>query len=372
MKRPFMESSPAGRAGATMIIAELGTGHGGDGGKARELIAAAVDAGADCVKFQHVYADEIIHPATGFVPLPGGSTPLYERFKSLETGPEFLAEMKSEVEARGALFLCTPFGPRSALELLDMGVLALKVASPELNYVQLLDLVSSFGLPTMLSSGVSTLADIEAALAKFGSGSELALLHCVTAYPAPESDYNLRILPLLSSMFGVPVGVSDHSLDPVIVPALAVAMGGTIVEKHFCLSRADDGLDDPIALEPRAFAEMSAAIRLAEAEGSDRTIARLGDSRGRAAIEAVLGDGRKVLAASERANYSRTNRSIHARSAIEAGQIMTSDRLCVVRTEKILRPGLHPALLGVVEGRIAARDVPAGEGIEWADLGGRA
>ncbi len=355
-----------------LVIAEIGTGHLNDRLKGRELIAAAIESGADCVKFQHVYADEIIHPATGMVPLPGGLVSLYERFRELETGAEFIADMKEAVERLGALFMCSPFGLRSARELHDMGTRVMKVASPELNYIQLLDEIAAYSLPTILSSGVSKLSDIEQALEHFPAhGGMLALLHCVTAYPAPEADYNLRVLPLLSSLLGVVTGVSDHSLDPVLVPVLSVASGGAIVEKHFCLSRKDKGLDDPIALPPADFAGMVRAIRLAETTSAQDTLFGLREQYGSKTVEAVLGTGCKELAPSEKENYLRTNRSIHAQRAIPKGHVLDSSNLAILRTEKILRPGLHPRYMDIVSGRMAARDIPDGEGVEWADVGGR-
>jgi len=357
-----------------LIIAEIGTGHGGDEVKASELIAAALESGADCVKFQHVYADEIIHPATGLVPLPGGPTPLYDTFRELESGPDFMARLKARVESLGALFLCTPFGLRSARELRDIGVKAMKIASPELNHAQLIDEVASYGLPTILSSGVSRLADIEAALEPFThAGTPAALLHCVTAYPAPEADYNLRVLEALSMLFGVPTGISDHSMDPLVVPSVAAACGACIIEKHICLSRSNDGLDDPIALPPGDFSRMAAAVRrtsrLVEELGASAAINALKNEYGATRIEAVLGDGRKRLAPSEAANYTRTNRSIHARRPIGRGERFSEDNLIILRTEKVLRPGLEPRYLPVVLGRNAARYIPDGEGVEWADLG---
>jgi len=355
-----------------LVIAEIGTGHRNDRIRGEELAIAAIEAGADCVKFQHVYADEIIHPDTGLVPLPGGMVPLYERFRELETGPVFMAAMKETVERLGAIFLCSPFGMRSARELRSMGVRAMKIASPELNFIQLLREIESYRLPTILSSGVSTLSDIENALEFFpGYTDKLALLHCVTAYPAPEADYNLRVLPLLSGLLGLAVGVSDHSLDPVLVPSLSVASGGSIVEKHFCLSCSDEGLDDPIALEPSAFAGMVRAIRLAEKTSSSETIADLKEHYGNDTVESVLGSGCKKLAPSEKDNYLRTNRSIHARAAISRGDTFSMDNLAVLRTEKILRPGLNPRYLDMIIGREAARDIPDGEGVEWDDIGAR-
>jgi sialic acid synthase SpsE len=360
-----------------LIIAELGTGHGGSAAKASELSHAAIEAGADCVKFQHMYADEIIHPNTGLVPLPGGPVPLYRRFQELETGPEFLSRIKEEVERRGALFLCTPFGLRSARELRSMGVRAMKLASPELNHLPLLHELASYGLPTLVSSGVSTLADIETALFAFrrayperygGEGDALALLHCVTAYPAPEEDYQLRVLPHLSALFGLAVGVSDHTMDPVLVPALATSVGACVIEKHFCLSRDDPGLDDPIALEPAAFARMCKAVRGAAAVEPSEAYARLAEEYGSERVEAVLGGGAKRLAPSEEANYGRTNRSLHALRAIRAGELFSEDVVALLRTEKVLRPGLAPAFLPLTLGRRAARDIASGEGIEWEDL----
>ena len=356
-----------------LVVAEIGTGHGGDLGKARELIAAAAEAGADCAKFQCVIADEILHPATGAVPLPGGDVSLYERFRELELGEDFYAALKIEVERRGMVFLCTPFGLESARLLRRIGVEAMKIASPELNHLPLLGELASYGLPTILSSGVSTLSDIERALRRFrsqaGYASGLALLHCVTAYPAPETDYNLRLLPGLSSVFGVPVGVSDHSLDPVLVPALAVAVGGVLVEKHICLDRTDSGLDDPVALPPDSFAAMVRAVRLAQRRTGADTMADLVSGYGRAKVEAVLGDGVKLLAPSEEANYLRTNRSIHALRPIRRGDLLSPESLALLRTEKVLRPGLGPEFLDAVLGRRARRNIPSGEGIEWEDVG---
>jgi sialic acid synthase SpsE len=360
-------------SGNALVIAEIGTGHGGSLAKAKELIAAAAESGADCAKFQCVYAAEIIHPNTGSVPLPGGPIALFDRFLALEAGEDFYASVKAYAESRGLLFLCTPFGLGSARLLRRLGCEAMKVASPELNHFPLLDELASYGLPTILSSGVSTLADIDRALLRFGrgSGGPPALLHCVTSYPAPASDYNLRVLGSLGAALGVPVGVSDHSLDPVLVPALSVASGGTIVEKHICLSRRASGLDDPIALPPADFAAMARAVRIAQSAAPEKTIAALASEYGAGEVEAVLGDGVKRLAPSEAANYRRTNRSVHAMRAIGRGEAFDEGNLGILRTEKVLRPGLDPELLPVLLGRRAARDIPSGEGVEWEDVGSR-
>ena len=350
-----------------LVVAELGTSHRGDLSRARRLIDAAVEAGADCIKLQLVRAEEILHPRSGAVPLPTGSVPLYEQFRALERGPEFYAALKEYTEAAGALFLCSAFGPRGARELRSLGVTALKVASPELNHFPLLREIASWGLPLILSSGVSLLADIERALQITGR-SRVVLLHCITAYPAPEEEYNVSVIDSLRRVLGIPTGLSDHSRDPVLVPALAVAFGACVVEKHMALSRAGPGLDDPIALEPTEFRQMVDGIRRAQEEGPEETRRRLQKAYGAQRVQTVAGDGVKRLAPSELANYARTNRSLHAAREIPPGTLLAEADVAVLRTEKVLRPGIGPEHLGIIIGATAKRRIPDGEGIEWADV----
>lgn len=356
-----------GNVEKTLIVAEAGTSHRGDPVKARELIDAAALAGADCFKTQIVYADEIIHPRTGLVPLPGGDAPLYDVFKRLEVNEDFYSGVKEYAESKGLLFLASPFGPRSALCLHRLSPELVKIASPELNYTQLLQTVSSWGLPVLLSCGVATLADIERALAFFDR-EKVCLLHCVTAYPAPETDYNLNLIKTLGAVFGVRTGLSDHSLDPRLVPILAVASGARVVEKHFCISRRDAGLDDPIALDAAGFAKMRAAIRRAESLDAGTVIAEAEREYSAEKVRRILGDGVKRLAPSEALNYNRTNRSIHALCDIEPGEILSGENCAVLRTEKILRPGMPPFMLERITGRPARRFIPSGEGVCFEDV----
>jgi sialic acid synthase SpsE len=318
-----------------------------------------------------VYADEILHPNTGEVPLPGGRVRLYDRFKQLEMPVDFFAEMKERGEKKGLLFLCTPFGIQSARDVRALNPAALKIASPELNYTALLREIASYNLPVFLSSGVSKLSDIEEALSAL-SNAPVCLLHCVTAYPAPPREYNLRALRSLSAVFGVPTGVSDHSMDAALVPSVAAAVGAAAIEKHFCLSRKDSGLDDPIALDPNDFAVMVKAVRETEGAAAERgtraALEEIKRERGEDMVEAVLGDGVKRLASSEEANYTRTNRSLHALCDIREGEIIARDMIACLRSEKALRPGLPPSWEEKIIGRRARAFIPAGEGVRFEDV----
>lgn len=350
------------------VIAEIGTSHNGNVARAKALIDAASDAGANCVKTQIVYADEILHPNTGFVHLPGGRVRLYDRFRELEAPPGFFSELSSYCAGKGLEFMCSPFGLRSARELALLRPKRVKIASPELNHFPLLAETSSYGVPLILSTGVSTLSDIERALEATEKAPERAILHCVTSYPAPEEDYNLNVIESLSAIFGVEVGVSDHSLDPTLVPVLASACGASMLEKHITLSRSDPGLDDPVALPPDLFARMVAEVRGAEGHSKETIVDAMAGRFGIDRVRAILGDGVKRLAPSERANYARTNRSLHYTRSLEAGERIGSEDMAILRTEKVLSPGLSPEFADGLIGSVLIRSVSDGAGAQWEDF----
>ncbi len=345
----------------TFIIAEIGTSHNGSLERAARLIDASAEAGADFVKTQIVFADEIIHPNTGEVELPGGRIRLYDRFRELEQDFDFYARLKEMTEAAGLEFLASPFGEKSLKWLLRLDCSFIKIASPELNHFPLLEQASASGKKIILSTGVSEFSDIEAALAVTGS-EKTAILHCITAYPAPENEYNLRLIQTLSRHFSVTAGVSDHSLDPVLVPAVSAALGAGYIEKHITLKNDDGGLDDPIALTPADFSLMSRAVHRAE------TIEELRERFGTDRINAVLGDGTKRLAPAEAANYGRTNRSVHALKAIAEGTIITKENTALLRTEKKLKPGARPEHWNTIIGKTLLHDIKSGDGICLDDI----
>lgn len=370
------------------ISAEIGTSHGGSLEKAYQLIDVAVDAGADSVKFQWVYAHEILHPNTGLVQLPGGAIPLYERFQQLEVPASFFQQVRDYARSKGCQFICSPFGLKSLEELAALSPDAIKIASPELNHHPLLQRLAEIRqeqrlqgrtpVPVIISSGVSTLADIEQALeilSNYGEGNTqgITLLHCVTSYPAPEEEYNLQVLQNLEGIFGVEVGVSDHSLDPHLVPVLATACGAHFIEKHITLSRQTEGLDDPVALEPAQFASMVQRVRQWETPiknygcqcGASIIMEELEEEYGKDRVQSVLGTGIKKLAPAERANYGRTNRSIHVLNDMKVGDIITQDSIAILRTEKILEPGLAPKYFSQIIGARLSKDIAAGQGVLW-------
>lgn len=352
--------------GRCFVIAEAGTSHNGDLARGRELVAAAAEAGADCVKFQAVFADEILHPLSGEVPLPGGPVTLYRRFEELEAPKEFYESLKAEAEKRGLLFLCTGFGPKSLAMLEEMGVTVHKVASPELNYTGFLTALAGCGKPVILSTGVSLLSDIERAVRLIPANR--MLLHCITAYPAPEEEYNLLLVPLLNRVFGLPVGISDHSEDPLAVPLTGAAHGAAILEKHLRLDGATEGLDDPIALGPGEFAKMVREMRNLESAPIGDRPGRCIDTIGGERFSRISGDGIKRLAPSERANYGRTNRSIHAAADLAVGTRLTEANTAVLRTEKCLDPGIHPRFHLSILGARITRPAAAGQGITWNNI----
>lgn len=362
------------------IIAEIGTSHEGSVEKAIKLVDEACEAGCDAVKFQWVYADEILHPDTGFVTLPGGNIPLYERFRQLECEKSFYLHMLEYAHSKGVKFVCSPFGLRSLEELLEINPDYVKIASPELNHFPMLKKLAEYRklqkengkpvVPVIISSGVSKISDIEKALEILGTEG-VSLLHCITSYPAPESEYNLKVIENLKKIFGIECGVSDHSLDPVLVPVLSVLWGGTIIEKHITLSRKTSGLDDPVALEGEQFALMVHCVHQAEAclnrygkiKGREQIISQLEESFSSQEIADVSGDGVKRLAGSELNNYGRTNRSLHFMKSFGKGHVISSGDIGVLRTEKILTPGISPEYYELVCGKTLVCDVKSGEGV---------
>uniref|UniRef100_A0A486XVH7 N-acetylneuraminate synthase n=1 Tax=Rheinheimera sp. BAL341 TaxID=1708203 RepID=A0A486XVH7_9GAMM len=278
----------------TYIIAEAGVNHNGDIALAKQLVDAAVQAGADAVKFQTFKADLLVTkdtPKAGYQARnTGEDNGQYAMLKALELTEQQHVELHHYCQLQGIDFMSTPFDVKSMHFLLQFNMPFLKIPSGEVNNALLLWHAARTGLPIILSTGMATLADIEYALAvilygrhnpklptglteifKFRSTllaqgvtlENIMLLHCTTQYPTPLSDVNLKAIPHLNSTFGLPVGYSDHS-DSVLVPALAVANGAVCVEKHFTLSRSMKGPDHAASMEPDELKQMIKMIRETE------------------------------------------------------------------------------------------------------------
>lgn len=358
-------------------IAEIGTSHEGDFTKAKDLIDAAAKANADCVKFQWVYAKEILHPKTGFVDLPTGKIPLYNRFLQLEVKKSFYKKCRDYAHSKNLDFGCSPFGIKSLRQLMAINPDMIKIASPELNHFPMLEELCKLQqkrknkIPVILSSGVSKEEDIKKAIEVFEKNNQketISLLHCVTSYPALEEDYNLKVLTYLKNQFNVKVGVSDHSLNPIIVPLGGYLAGGEIIEKHITLSNETEGLDDPVALNPENFKKMVEVLRVFENEPKEKIQEYLETNFGKEKITLVLGTGEKKLAKAEEANYTRTNRSIHFMKDLKAGTKIKKSHISILRTEKVLTPGISPEFYSIVLGKKLKVNVKDGEGLLWEHI----
>lgn len=243
--------------------------HNGDLGLARELIDAAVGAKADAVKFQTWVTDLTVTgaaPAAAYQLRRVGQTSQAEMLRALELPPEAFAGLKTYADAKGITFLSTPDDAPSARLLVDLGVPALKIGSAEVTNLGYLEYVGSLGKPVILSTGMADLDEVRRAVAALrrGGSAELALLHCVSAYPAPVEEANLAAMETLRSEFGCVVGFSDHTVGSVAAIA-AVAMGAAIIEKHLTLDRTMAGPDHEASIEAPDFAELVRDLRRVQA-----------------------------------------------------------------------------------------------------------
>jgi N-acetylneuraminate synthase len=259
-----------GRGQPTFIVAEISANHRQNLAEALAIVEAARDAGADAVKLQTYTADTLTIDSDGPWFTVGSDSPwsgrtLYELYQEAHTPWEWHAPLAEAASKAGLIWFSTPFDD-SAVDLLErLGAPAYKIASFELVDTALVRRVGATGRPMIMSTGMASLAEIETAVetARAAGADQIALLKCTSAYPAPAEEMNLATIPHLAAAFGVPVGLSDHTLG-IAVPVAAVALGACIVEKHLTLDRAAGGPDSAFSLEPGEFKAMVAAVRTAE------------------------------------------------------------------------------------------------------------
>jgi N,N'-diacetyllegionaminate synthase len=330
----------------TLIIAEVGVNHNGDLDIARQLIDVAARAGADLIKFQTFRADRLVteyaKKADYQVQTTDAAESQHAMIRRLELTRDDHEVLIAHCKLRGICFLSTGFDTESVDMLMQLGVDRLKVPSGELTNLPYLRHVGRIGKPVILSTGMATLGDIEAALAVLEEAgtprSRITVLHCTTEYPTPMCDVNLRAMSRLRDAFGVAVGYSDHTAG-IEVAVAAVALGAIVIEKHFTLDRSLPGPDHQASLEPAELVQMVAAIRN---------------------IEHALGDGIKRPTPSELKNRPVARKSIVAACAIRAGDRFTENNLTVKRPGT----GLSPMLWDEVLRRTAARNFVVDELID--------
>jgi N-acetylneuraminate synthase len=354
----------------TRIIAEAGVNHNGSRERAIALVEAAARAGADVVKFQSFRADRLVTgnaaKARYQEATTGRAQSQFEMLRALELSAEDELSIAQACRDAGIVFMSTPFDIDSARHLVErVGVATLKVGSGDLTNAPLLLDLARFNLPIILSTGMSTLDEIRTSLAVIAFGflrpkaqqpdvatlatifdepaaaavlrEKVTLLHCTTEYPAAPASVNLRAMATMRDAFGLPVGFSDHTRG-IHIPVAAVALGASVIEKHFTLDRSLPGPDHRASLEPGELAAMVAAIR---------------------DVEQSLGDGRKVPAAEEMANRSVARRSLVTLRPVRRGERFTESNLGVKRPGS----GISPVQYWDFLGKAADRDYAADETI---------
>jgi len=332
----------------TYIVAEMSGNHQQDFAQAVKIIEAAHRAGADAVKLQTYTPDTLTIPCDNeYFHIQGtiwaGQT-LHALYGEAYTPWEWQPALKRVADALGLALFSSPFDASAVDFLEEMGVPAYKIASFELVDIPLVRRIAATGKPIILSTGMATLGEIDEAVRTIrdNGGQELALLKCTSAYPAPLDEMNLRTIPHLAAAFGVPAGLSDHTMSP-IVPVAAVTLGACLIEKHLTLSRGLAGPDSAFSQEPEEFAAMVQAVRAAE------------QALGKVSYEVT-----------EKEKTSQVfRRSLFVVRDVEQGERFTADNV------RSIRPGhgLHTRYLDQVLDRRAAINIPRGTPLSWALVG---
>ena len=326
--------------GRVFIIAEAGVNHCGDLALAERLVDAAAEAGADCVKFQAFRANQLAsryaRKAAYQIGSTGSDQSQVEMLKTLEIPIEHLKILQARAQTRSIAFLCSPFDESTADDLVALGMRTLKIASGELTNLPFLEHVAGSGCDLIVSTGMATLGEVEEALHTLQSAGATAitLLHCVSNYPTPPSEVNLRAMDTLRQAFHVPVGFSDHT-DGIIIPLAAAARGAEVIEKHLTMDRRMTGPDHAASLEPPDFAAMVRGIR---------------------EIESALGSGEKRPAPSEMATRRLVRKSLVAVRDLPAGHLLTAEDIVVRRPGDGLPPARRAWAIGRTLRRARAAD----------------
>lgn len=342
-----IEGRRVGAGSPVLVVAEVGANHDGDVGRAHQLVDVAADSGCDAVKFQTYTSAELVADADRVVAWgpPGRERrePVGAMFDRLSLPRSAHAELFDHARDRGLVPFSTPFSLDGVDFLASIGCPAIKIASSDVGHVQLVAHAAATGLPVILSTGKSTLAEIDAAVGALRPGP-FALLHCIASYPAPRSSLNLRAVRTLAAAYpDAVVGFSDHSIGT-FGAVVAVTLGARIVEKHITLSKDIDGPDHWFSADPDELAALVTDVR---------------------DVDAALGDGGLGVSEVEEHERAVSTRSLVAARDLEAGTVLDAD--CF----EVLRPGtgIAPADLAKVVGAVLTRPVRRHQPVTWADLG---
>ena len=335
----------------TFVIAEAGSNwkigkYEDDLKQAKELIKVAATSGADAVKFQTFKAETLYSENAGvsdYLSRQGMEQQINDIFEYLSMPYEMIPELADYCKKEKILFMSTPFSVQDAKQInpfVDMH----KVASYEINHVRLLEYLAQTKKPILISTGASTYSDIDFAvdLIRQNGNHTIGLLQCTAKYPAPLESLNLATIPEIKSRYGVDVGLSDHSIDPVIAPLIAIGFGATVIEKHFTLDRKLPGPDHKFALIPSELELMIKSIRMAD-------------------ITKGISDKKILDEEIELANFAK--RSIQATTKISKGEIFQEGKNFDILRPGTRKKGLSPKFLTNISGKRAKTDIEAGDGI---------
>ena len=333
-----------GRRYPVFVIAEIGLNHGGRVDRAIELVEAAAWAGASAVKLQSIEAAQLVArncPAPAHV----NAASLQEFFAGFELDADEHRAVVARARSHGMAVLSTPFSENVIPMLESLELDAYKIASGDLTYDRLIVRAARTGRPLILSTGMSELGEVSRALqvATTAGASELAVLHCVSAYPTPPDAENLRAIATLAESTGVPTGLSDHG-SGLLSAVAGAALGACIYERHLVLEADDDAIDRAVSSTPAELKEI---------------IAALGQTR------AALGDGIKRCQPAERPNTVPSRRGLYAARTLAAGQRLTAADIAVLRPASDLAPDKIESLVGSV----LTRPMTPGEAFVPGDLG---
>ena len=326
-----------------LVLVEVGINHEGEIGKALKLVDAAVAAGAEVVKFQcHITEKEMV--PTDMTPGEISTEKLWDIIKRCELTAAEEGEVQSYCAEKGVIYLSTPFSREAADRLNEMGVPAFKIGSGECNNLPLLHHIAGFGKPMILSTGMNDLASVKRSVEVIKDRVPYALLHCTSMYPTPYEKVRLGAVSELREHFDVPIGLSDHSMN--IWTCLgAVALGASILEKHFTISRSWPGPDTGISIEPHELRDMIDGSRA------------IWQARG----------GAKTILAEEQPVIDFAYATVVSIAPIKSGDTYTRDNIWVKR------PGTGPIRADRFEdiiGKVATRDIPAEVHIQFRDIQG--